>query len=51
VNDPRTAEIAYWVGVRLYESEFEEFVANDFTDDIFYHNLWKKNVAPQCRGK
>jgi hypothetical protein len=51
VKDPQTAEIAYWVGVRLYWSELQEFVDYHFTDDVFYHNLWQKNVAPQCRGK
>jgi hypothetical protein len=49
-KDPQTAETAYWVGVHLYESAFQEFVHCHFTDDIYYHNLWKKGVAPQCPG-
>jgi hypothetical protein len=51
VKDSQTGQATYWVGVALYWSAFEEFVDNHFTDDVFYHDLWKKHVAPQCRGK
>ena len=50
-KDSKTGETAYWVGVELYWSAAAEFFDYHFTDDISYHNLWKKSVAPQCRGK
>ena len=51
VPDSRPEEATYWVGVQLYESAVGEFIDDYFTDDIMYHNDWKKSVAPQCRGK
>jgi hypothetical protein len=51
VTDSQTGETQYWVGVDLYWSSLEEFVDYHFTDDVFYHNDWKKGIAPQCRGK
>jgi hypothetical protein len=50
-TDPQTGEPIYWVGVGRYWSALEEFVDYHFTDDVFYHDGWKKYVAPQCRGK
>ncbi len=50
-KDSKSGEATYWVGVQRYWSALEEFVDYHFTDDIFYHDQWKKNVAPQCRGK
>jgi hypothetical protein len=44
-------KVMYWVGVEHYPSAIEEFVDFHFTDDAFYHNLWKDNVAAQCLGK
>jgi hypothetical protein len=41
----------YWVGVQLYWSAATEFVDSHFTDDIYYHNDWKKLIDPLCRGK
>jgi hypothetical protein len=51
VKDSQTGETQYWVGVELYLSSLEEFMDNHFTDQILYRNDWKKDVAPQCRGK
>jgi hypothetical protein len=51
VKDSQTGETTYWVGVHLYWSAAMEFFDYHFTDDIYYHNDWKKSVAPQCRGK
>jgi hypothetical protein len=50
-KDSQTGETTYWVGVYLYWSAAMEFVDYHFTDDIYYHNNWKKTIAPQCRGK
>jgi hypothetical protein len=50
-KDTHTGETTYWVGLELAWSALEEFVDYHFTDDVFYHDQWKKNVAPQCRGK
>jgi hypothetical protein len=51
VRDSQTGEAAYWVGVQLFWSAAMEFFDYHFTDDIYYHNDWKKYVAPECRGK
>ena len=51
VKDSQTGEPTYWVGVELYWSALEEFVDYHFTDDVFYHDGWKKNIAPECRRK
>lgn len=51
VKAPETGELSYWVGVQLYWSAGMEFFDYHFTDDIYYHNDWKKSVAPPCRGK
>ena len=37
--------------LNVMASSLEEFVDYHFTDDVFYHDGWKKYVAPQCRGK
>ena len=50
VNNFGTGEVFYWVGVWRYWSALEEFVDYHFTDDVFYHDLWKENVAPVCRN-
>jgi hypothetical protein len=51
VKDSKTGEATYWVGVALYWSAAAEFFDYHFTDDIEYHNDWKRDVAPECRGK
>jgi hypothetical protein len=51
LTDAQTGQSTYWVGIRLYWSAAMEFVDDHFTDDIYYHNEWKKHVAPECRGK
>jgi len=51
VKGSPTGETSYWVGVQLYWSAAAEFFDYHFTDDIYYHNDWKKSVAPQCLGK
>jgi hypothetical protein len=51
IKGSQAGEPTFWVGVVLYWSALEEFVDYHFTDDVFYHNGWKKNIAPQCRGK
>jgi hypothetical protein len=51
MKDSQGGETQYWVGVQLYWSVLAEFVDYHFTDDVFYHNEWKKDVARQCRGK
>jgi hypothetical protein len=50
-RDLQTGESIYWVGVQLFWSVPMEFFDYHFTDDISYHNDWKKSVAPECRGK
>jgi hypothetical protein len=50
-TDAQTGESTYWVGIHLYWSAAMEFVDYHFTDDIYSHNDWKKQVAPQCRNK
>ena len=50
-RDSQNKEAMYWVGVELYWSAPVEFFDYHFTDDIYYHNEWKKSVAPECRGK
>jgi hypothetical protein len=51
VKGLQAGEETYWVGVQRYRSAAFEFFDNHFTDDIYYHNDWKKHVAPACRGK
>lgn len=51
VREVQTREVAYWVGIERYRSSAFEFFDNHSTDDIYYHNDWKKNVVPECRGK
>jgi len=51
VRDLQAGEVTYWVGVQVFWSAATEFFDNNFTDDISYHNDWKKYVAPECRGK
>jgi hypothetical protein len=50
-KNPQTGDTVYWVGAQRYWSAVEEFVDYHLTDDVFYHEDWKKNVAPECRGK
>jgi hypothetical protein len=50
VKDSQTGETTYWIGVERYPSALEEFVDHHFTDDVFYHDDWKKGVAPVCQG-
>lgn len=51
VKDRQAGVQTYWVGVQLYWSAGMEFFDYHFTDDIYYHNEWKKSIAPSCRGK
>jgi hypothetical protein len=51
VKNLQAAEPMYWVGVEIFWSAGAEFFDYHFTDDIYYHNLWKKSVAPPCRNK
>lgn len=51
VKDPQSGEVNYWVGVQLYWSAAMEFFDLHFTDDMYVRNDWKKQIAPECRGK
>jgi hypothetical protein len=51
VSNPETGEQMYWVGVQLFWSAGIEFFDYHFTDDVFYHNEWKKAIAAPCRNK
>lgn len=51
VKDSQTGELVYWVGVQLFWSAGMEFFDYHFTDDIYYHNGWKKSIAAPCRNK
>lgn len=51
VKDPKTAGPMYWVGVQIFWGAGMEFLDSYFTDDIYYHNEWKKTIAPPCRNK
>jgi hypothetical protein len=51
VKDRNTGEVAYRVGVGLYETALGEFVNCHFTDDLHYCGKWKKSIARPCRGK
>ncbi len=44
-----TKQRVYWVGIKIYDSAFWEFVDNNLTDDRPYRNDWKKLVAAPCR--
>jgi len=48
---PKTAETTYWVGVNLYWSKPVEFFDCHFTDGIYDHRIWEKDVVPQCHVK
>ncbi len=50
-KDSQTGELMYWVGVQLFWSAGMEFFDYHFTDDIYYHNDWKKSIAAPCRNK
>jgi hypothetical protein len=50
-KDLESGTPTYWVGVRLFANAVFEFFDNHFTDEIEYHNLWKKTIAPECRNK
>jgi hypothetical protein len=51
VQDSQTGERMYWVGIQLFWSAGMEFFDYHFTDDIYYHNDWKKSIAAPCRNK
>jgi hypothetical protein len=51
VKDLQAAKPMYWVGVELFWSAGAEFFDYHFTDDIYYHNLWKESIAAPCRNK
>jgi hypothetical protein len=51
IKNPKSGEQMYWVGVQLFWSAGMEFLDYHFTDDIYYHNEWKKSIAAQCRNK
>jgi hypothetical protein len=46
-----TEERQYWVGIQFYWSAGVEFFDYHFTDDIWYHNAWKRTAAPECRSR
>jgi hypothetical protein len=50
LKDLQAVEPMYW-GVELFWSEGVEFFDYHFTDDIYYHNDWKKSIAAPCRNK
>jgi hypothetical protein len=41
---------AYWVGVGLYDSAALEWISLHLTDEYYYGNLWKKDIAPECKS-
>lgn len=49
MKDSKTGDNVYWVGVQLFWNAAVEFFDYHFTDDVEYHNEWKKTVAPECR--
>jgi len=49
MRDSKTGDNVYWVGAQLFWNAAVEFFDYHFTDDIEYHNEWKKTVAPECR--
>jgi len=51
VRDSQSGEANYWVGVQLYWDAAAEFFEEHFTDDMYWRNDWKKQIAPECRGK
>jgi hypothetical protein len=51
VKDSQTGELKYWVGVQLFWNAGMEFFDYHFTDDIYYHNGWKKSIAAPCCNK
>jgi hypothetical protein len=51
IADAQSGAPTYWVGVERYWNALFEFVDDHLTDDVFYHNMWKQNIAPDCRGK
>jgi hypothetical protein len=51
VKDSQTGEPMYWVGIQLFWGAGMEFFDSHFTDDIYYHNDWKKSIAVPCRNK
>ena len=51
IENSTSGEQVYWVGVQLFWSAGTEFFDYHFTDDIYYHDRWKKSIAAQCRGK
>jgi hypothetical protein len=51
VTDPQTGEVTYWVAIGVYPSAAMEFFLNHFTDDLYYRNEWKKDIASECRGQ
>jgi hypothetical protein len=51
VSNSQTREQIYWVGVQLFWSGGMEFFDYHFTDDVYYHNEWKKAIAAPCRNK
>ena len=50
-KDSQAGNVAYRVGVGLYETAVAEFVDCHFTDDVHYCGKWKNSVARPCRGK
>jgi len=50
-TDAKSGEPTYWVGIDILPSAASEFFWTYFTDDVFYRNDWKEDIAPQCRGK
>lgn len=46
---PSPLQGVYWVGVGLYWNAGWEWFDLHLTDDHYYGNLWKKNIAAECK--
>jgi hypothetical protein len=46
---PSQVKDEYWVGVGLYWSAGWEWFDLHLTDDHYYGNLWKTNIAGECK--
>jgi hypothetical protein len=46
---PSQVKDEYWVGVGLYWGAGWEWFDLHLTDDHYYGNLWKKNIAAECK--
>jgi hypothetical protein len=46
---PAQLKDEYWVGVGLYWSAGWEWFDLHLTDDLYYADSWKKNIAAECK--